>query len=110
MICNRHWGLRQIYNDRSHTQDRRCELLQAVDSASYDIAHETGGTICYGQWVLRRYEFLRVLWVLGSACFDITYETVGTICYGLLFLRLVISYKRKGSACYDITHETGHDL
>ena len=71
-------------------------MLRAVGSASCDITHETGGTICHGQWVLRRYELLRVLRVLGSASFDITHETPGTICYGLWVLRLVISHKRQG--------------
>ena len=28
-------------------------MLRALGSASCDITHETGGTICYGQWVLR---------------------------------------------------------
>ena len=29
------------------------DLLRALGSASCDITHETGGTICYGHWVLR---------------------------------------------------------
>ena len=36
-----------------HTRDRGYELLRSVGSASCDITHETGGTICYGHWVLR---------------------------------------------------------
>ena len=28
-------------------------MLRALDSASSDITHETGGTICSGHWILR---------------------------------------------------------
>ena len=28
-------------------------MLQALRSSSCDIIHETGGTVCYGHWVLR---------------------------------------------------------
>ena len=88
-------------------------MLRALGSASCDITHETGATICYGHWV----------------------QTRGTICYGHWVLRLVISHTRQGvrfvtgigfcvlryrtrdkgydllralgSASRDITHETG---
>ena len=62
-------------------------MLRALVSASCDFTHETGGTICYGHWVLRLvislhetggYDLLRAL---GSASCDITHETAGTICY-----------------------------
>ena len=36
-----------------HTRDRGYGLLRALGSASCDNTHETGGTICYGHWVLR---------------------------------------------------------
>ena len=35
------------------TLDREYDLLRALGSVSCDITHETGGTICYGHWVLR---------------------------------------------------------
>ena len=67
-------------------------MLRVVGSASCIIAHETEGTICYGQWVLR----LDVLRVVGSASCDITHETGGTISSGHWVLRLVISHTRQG--------------
>ena len=82
-------------------------MLRALGSASSDITHETGGTICYGHWVLRLVithtrQGIRLvtgigfcsLWyetqdsgynlfrALGSASCDITHETGGTICQG----------------------------
>ena len=77
--------------------DRGYDLLQALHSASCDIIHETGGTICYGHWVLRFVIYHTqdrgndLLRALGSASCDITHDTGGTICYGLWVLRLVIS-------------------
>ena len=68
-ICYGHWGLRLVISHtrqavrfvtgigfcvlRFHTRDRGYDLLRALGSASCDITHETGGTICYGNWVLR---------------------------------------------------------
>ena len=117
-----------------HTRDRRYDLLRALGSASgdherhrgydllralgslfCDITHETGGTICYGHWVLhlgishtrQGYDLLRAL---GSASCDITHEPTdreynyvlhvvishtrqgGTTCYGHWVLHLVISH------------------
>ena len=82
-ICYGHWVLRPVILHRRqgvrfvmgigfyvlwyHTRDRRYDLLQALCSASCDIIHETGGTICY------RHSVLRLV---------ITYEPGGTICYG----------------------------
>ena len=76
-------------------------MFRALGSVSCDITHETGGTICYGHWVLRLvishtrqgYDLLQAL---GSASCDITHETIGTICYGHWVLRLVISHTRQG--------------
>ena len=34
------------------TRDRGYDLLRALAAASCDISHETGGTICYGHWLL----------------------------------------------------------
>ena len=68
----------------------------ALSSASCDISHETGGTICHGRRVLRRYAFLRVL---GSASCDITDETGGHHFYGNWVLRLPISHTRQGVRC-----------
>ena len=65
---------------RSHTK-LGYDLLRALESASCDIAHETGVMICYGH--------------LGSASCDNTHETGGTICYGHWVLRLVISHARQ---------------
>ena len=54
-------------------------------SASCDITHETGGTICYWLGFCGR-----------SASCDITHETAGTSCYGHWVLRLVTSHLRQG--------------
>ena len=147
-ICYGHWVLRLVISHTRqgvrfvtgigfcvswyHTRDSGYDLLRALDSeswydllralgsASRDITHETGGTICYGHWVLRLViSYTRqgvrfvigigfcVLWyqtrdrgydllrALGSASCDITHETVGTICYGHWDLRLVISHTRQ---------------
>ena len=77
------------------------DLIRALGSVSCDIAHETGGTICYGHWYVRlvishtRQE-VRIVRALGSASCDIIHETGGTICYGHCVLRLVISHRRQG--------------
>ena len=96
-------------------------MLRALGSASCDITHETGGTICDGHWVLRLVishtrqgvRFVRgmgfcvfgyytrdrgydLLEALRSASCDIIHETRGTICYGHWVLRLVISHTRQG--------------
>ena len=76
-------------------------MLQALRSVSCDIIHETGGTICYGHWVLRLVisltrQGVELLRALESASCDITHETGGTICYGHWVLRLVISHTRQG--------------
>ena len=56
-------------------------MLRALGSASVDFTHETGGTICYGHWVL---------------CLVISFTRRGvTICYGHWDLRLVISHTRQ---------------
>ena len=96
-------------------------MLRALGSASCDIPHETGGTICFGYWVRRlvisytrqgvrfvralgstfcdiyhirnrRYDLFRTL---GSASCDITHKTSGTIRDGHWVLRLVISLTRQ---------------
>ena len=36
----------------SHARARGYDLLQALASAASDVTHDTGGTICYGHWVL----------------------------------------------------------
>ena len=56
-------------------------MLRALESASCDITHETGGTICYGHWVL--------LLVISR-------ETRGAVCDGHWVLHLVISHTRQG--------------
>ena len=69
-------------------------MLQALGSASFDIIHETKGTVVYGHWVLRLvmlsrdrgYDLLR----------GISHELGGTICYERWVLRLVISHTRQG--------------
>ena len=76
-------------------------MLRALGSASRDITHETGGTICYGHWVLRPVishtrQGVRFVRALGSASCDITHETGGTICHGHWVLCLVISHTRQG--------------
>ena len=105
-------------------------MLRALGSASYDLTHETRGTICFGHTrhrvrfvtgigfcILRYHTRDRghdLLRALGSSSSDITHETKGTICYGHLVLHLVISYTRQGvrfvtgigfCVC-DITQET----
>ena len=47
-MCYGHWVLRLVI---SHTR-RGYDLLLALGSASFDITHETSGTICAGHWVL----------------------------------------------------------
>ena len=102
-----------------HTRDRSYDLLRALGSASCANIHETGGTICYGHWVLRLVilhtrQGVRFVTAMGSASRDITHETRGTICYGHWVLRLVILHTRQGvrllralgSVSCDITHET----
>ena len=76
-------------------------MFRALGSVSCDITHETGGTICYGHWVLRLVishtrQVYDLLQALRSASCDITHETVGTICYRHCVLRLVISHTRQG--------------
>ena len=57
------------------------DLLRALGSAFCDIAHETGGTICYGHWVLR---------------LVLSHTRQGfTSCAGHWVLRLVISQTRQ---------------
>ena len=76
-------------------------MLRALGSASCDIIHETGSTICYGHWVLRLLRYhLRdreydLLGALGSVSCDILQETGSTICYGHWVPRLGISHKRQ---------------
>ena len=58
MISHKRQGVRFVmgigfYVLWFHTGDRRYDLLQALCSASCDIMHETGGTICYRHSVLR---------------------------------------------------------
>ena len=67
-ICYGHWVLHLVVSHTRqgvrfvtgigfcilwyHTRDRGYDLLRALGSASCGITHETGGTICYGHWVL----------------------------------------------------------
>ena len=67
--CYGHWVLRLVISHPrqgvrfvpgsgycvlwSHTRDRGYDLLRALGSASCDITHETGGTVCNGHRVLR---------------------------------------------------------
>ena len=95
-------------------------MFRALDSASCDISFETGDTICYVHWVLRRVishtrQEVRfatgisfcVLWYLTrdrrydllcaldpGSC-DITHETGPTICYGHWVLNFEISFTRQ---------------
>ena len=68
-----------------HTRDRGYDLFQALGSASWGFTHETGGTICYGHWVLH---------------LEITHETGGTICYVYWALPFVISHEIRGTISY----------
>ena len=95
-------------------------MFRALGSASCDITHETGDTICYGHWVLRlvishtrqgvrfvtgigfcvlcyhsRDRGYDLLQASRSASCDIIHETGGRICYGHWVLRLVISHTRQ---------------
>ena len=99
-------------------------MFRALESASYDITYESGGSICYGHWNLclvisqtrQGVRFVTGFGICtfdishetggtvcyrhcGSASCDITYETGGTICYGHWVLCLVISYMRQGVRC-----------
>ena len=48
-----YWVLRLVISQRQGVRDRRYDLLRTSGSASCDITHETGGTICCGHWDLR---------------------------------------------------------
>ena len=84
-----------------HTRDRGYDFLRALCSASREITHETGGTICYGHSALhlvlshtiQGYDLLRAL---CSASCDITHETRGYDSLRALGLHLVISHTRHG--------------
>ena len=82
-----------------HSRDRGYDLLRALGSASCHITCETGGTICYGNWVLR----LVITETAGTTCFGhwvvclvISHDTGSTICSGHWLLRLVKSHTRQG--------------
>ena len=76
------------------------------------MPHETGGTICYGHWLLylvisHTRQGVRFVWALASASRDISYEIGGTICYGHWFLQGYDLLRALASASCDISHETG---
>ena len=126
-ICYGHWVMRLVishtrqgvrcvtgigfYVSLYHTRDKGYGLLRALGSASCAITHETGGTICYGHWVLvlvisHARQGVRLvsrgticLRGMGSASCDITHQTGGTICYGHSVLRPVIPHRRQGVRC-----------
>ena len=82
------------------TQDKGYDLLRALGSASWDITHETGGTICYdiGFCILgyhTRNTGYDLLLALGSGSCEITHETGDTICYVRWVLHFVISTRIK---------------
>ena len=108
-------------------------MFRKLGSASCDITHETGGTICSGHWVLRHLishtrQGVRLVTGIGfcgrSASCDIKHKTGGMSFYVYWVLRLVISHTSQGvrfvtgghrrylflralgSASCDITHET----
>ena len=97
-------------------------MLPALCSASCDIRHETGGTMCYRPWVLRLVtshtrQGVRVFTgigfcvlryhtrdnghdlfrAFGSASCEITHETAGTICSGHWVLCHVVSHTTQGA-------------
>ena len=91
-------------------------MLRTFGSAPFDITHETGGTMCYRQCLLRLVISLTRQGVrLCSARCDIKHETGGTTCYGHWVLHLAISQTRQGydllcalgSSSSDTTHEAG---
>ena len=136
-ICYGHWVLHLVLSDTRQgvrfvmcigfcilcyqTRDRGYDLLRALGSSSCVIRHETGGTICYGHWVLhlvssdmrqrvgfvtgigfcilcyqardRGHDLLRAS---GFASYFIRHETGGTICDGHWVLHLVLSDTRQG--------------
>ena len=76
-------------------------MLWALGSASCDSRHETGGTVCYGHWVLHlekadTRQGVRYVTELGSASCDSKHEKGGTICYGHWVLHLLIADTRQG--------------
>ena len=76
-------------------------MLRALDSASCDITHETGGTICYGHSILRLVishtrQGIRFVTDIGFCGCDITHETGGTLYCGHWVLCLVIFHMRPG--------------
>ena len=117
-ICYGHWGLHlAISHTRQRvrsftdigfcilwylTRDRKYDLFRALGSASCDITHETGGTICFGhrQWVLHLVishtrQGVRFVAGIGFCFCEITHETGGTICYRHCVLHLAISPTRQ---------------
>ena len=82
-----------------YTRNKVCDFLPALGSASCDITHETGGTICFGLCVLhlvishtiQGYDLLRAL---CSVSCDILHETRGHDLLRALGLYLVISHTR----------------
>ena len=96
-------------------------MLRSLGSASCDITHKTGGTICSGRWVLHLVisnTRQGVRFVTGSGCCILRWhnETGGTICSGRWVLHFVISHTQErgydllralGSESCNIKYETG---
>ena len=114
-ICYGHWVLHLVISHTRqgvrfvagigfcilsyHTRDRGYDLVRALGSASCDITHGTGGTICHGHWVLHLVISRTrpgVRFVTGTGFCIFTHETGGTIWYGHWVLHLVISHTRQG--------------
>ena len=65
---------------RYHKRDKGYDLLRALGSASCDITHDTGGTICYGHWALGpviSHTRQGVQQAFGAASGNTTHETGG---------------------------------
>ena len=103
-ICCRCLGLELVpkcYEVRVVARERGYDLIRALGSVSCDITHETGGTICYGHWVLRlviSHTRQGVRFVTGIGFCVLSYY-IGDRGYDLL--------RALGSVACDITHETG---
>ena len=66
IICDEHWDLYLVIRHKRYdllwafasvpcdiaSETEGDDLCGALGSASSDITHETGDTICYGHWVL----------------------------------------------------------
>ena len=91
------------------------DLLPALCSASCDITHETGGTICNGHWALHLVisctrQGVRFVTGFGFCILRYPLRDRGTICYVHWVLHHMISRTKQGARFVSDTRDTGYDL